>query len=176
VTCCIFYFVDVNMFQLPLHPLRADSGTVNNDQYHCYRRCLETSVPTDLVKTVSALTKLWNFIIYFFAHFPSIYAWISKVVTFLQKNSFPMSRDTCPVSHVMCYLSRFSCHVMPVPFPMSRDKVPFPMSRDACPVSHVTWHLARFPCHVIHVPFPMSRGACRIHLVFINLIILMLFV
>jgi len=74
VECCIFHFVDVNVFELSLHPLRTDSVTVNEVQSHWYRGCLETLVATRLFKTVPALTKLWKFIIYFFAHIPSIYA------------------------------------------------------------------------------------------------------
>ena len=48
VQCCIFHFVDVNVFELSLHPLKADSGTVNDVQSHWYRRCLETFVATNL--------------------------------------------------------------------------------------------------------------------------------
>jgi hypothetical protein len=66
---------------------------------------------------------------------------------------FPISRDACPVSHITCCLSRFPCHVIPAPFPMSRD---------ACPASHVTWCLSRSPCHVIPAPFRMSRDACPV--------------
>jgi hypothetical protein len=73
VQCCIFHFVDVKVFGLSLHPLRAVSVTVNDVQSYWYRECLEMLVATHLVKTVPALMRLWKFIIYFVAHFPSIY-------------------------------------------------------------------------------------------------------